>query len=61
MTQETAATEVLRDVAIWGRPTLTRLVSMVAMNAPRPAVNNSLFLLKAEMSLLRTMSFMGMC
>jgi hypothetical protein len=51
-----AAMEVLRDIAIWGRPTLTRLVSMVARKAPRQAVMRSLFLLKAGMAVVRTLS-----
>jgi len=51
-----AATETCKDEAIWGKPTLTRLVSMVAMNAPRHMVIRSLFLLKAGISVLRVVS-----
>ena len=61
MTQEMAANEVDRDEAIWGRPTLTRLVSMVAMNAPNPAVTSNLFLLMPGISVLRVRSYEEMC
>jgi hypothetical protein len=59
MTQEMAATEVLSDAAIWGRPTLTRLVSMVAMNAPSATVIRSLFLLIPILAVLRVVSYKG--
>jgi hypothetical protein len=48
-----AATEVLRYEAICGKPTDTRLVSMVAMKAPRLAVINSSFLPEPERSVFR--------
>jgi hypothetical protein len=56
MTQEMAATEVPRDEAIWGRATLTKLVSMVAMKAPSETVMRSRFLLKTGISGLRVFS-----
>ncbi len=58
MTQEMAATEVDSDVAIWGRPTLTRLVSMVAMKAPSATVTRSLFLLIPVIAVLRVVSYL---